>query len=195
MLFDGTIWENVAFSKPEATNEEIMKACRVAHVTEFAERFPDGYDTLVGERGAKLSGGQRQRISIARAILANPRILILDEATSSLDSTSEALIQDGLGLLMKGRTTFVVAHRLSTVRSADQILVMDGGRIVESGTHDSLYALHGRYYELYNAQRRYEANVFSIPGQQEGTEKEEGSVIQPAEQSNLGVLDILLKIK
>lgn len=195
LLFDGTIWENVAFSKPEATKEEIMNACRVAHVTEFAERFPDGYDTLVGERGAKLSGGQRQRISIARAIVANPCILILDEATSSLDSKSEALIQDGLGSLMKGRTTFVVAHRLSTVRSADQILVVDGGKIVERGTHDSLYALHGRYYELYNAQRRYEANVFSISGQPDETEKDENSVSQPAQQSNVGVLDLLLKIK
>ncbi|MGH9635595.1 MAG: ABC transporter ATP-binding protein, partial [Candidatus Angelobacter sp.] len=195
LLFDGTIWENVAFSKPEATKEEIMNACRVAHVTEFAERFPDGYGTLVGERGAKLSGGQRQRISIARAILANPCILILDEATSSLDSKSEALIQDGLGSLMKGRTTFVVAHRLSTVRSADQILVVDGGKIVERGTHDSLYALHGRYYELHNAQRRYEANVLSISGQPDETEKDENSVSQPAQQSNVGVLDLLLKIK
>ena len=138
-LFDGTIRENVAFSRPDATEEEILEACRIARVDEFAERFDDGSTTrLVGERGVKLSGGQRQRVSIARAILADPRILILDEATSSLDSESEALIQDGLAHLMKGRTTFVIAHRLSTIRRADQILVMEAGLIVERGTHESL---------------------------------------------------------
>ena len=127
-LFDGTIRENVLFSRPDATEEQLMEACRIARVDEFAERFPEGYETIVGERGVKLSGGQRQRISIARAILADPRILILDEATSSLDSESEAMIQAGLNFLMKGRTTFVIAHRLSTIRRADQILVIEAGR-------------------------------------------------------------------
>ncbi len=136
-LFDGTIRENVKFSRPEATEEQLMEACRIARVDEFAEKFPEGYDTMVGERGVKLSGGQRQRISIARAILADPRILILDEATSSLDSESEAMIQDGLNFLMKGRTTFVIAHRLSTIRRADQILVIEAGLILERGTHES----------------------------------------------------------
>ena len=136
-LFDGSIRENVAFSKPDATEEEILRACAIARVDEFAEKFEQGYDTIIGERGVKLSGGQRQRVSIARAILANPRILILDEATSSLDSESEALIQEGLSYLMQGRTTFVIAHRLSTIRRADQILVVEDGRIVERGTHAS----------------------------------------------------------
>ena len=140
-LFDGTIRENVAFPRPDASEEEIMRACRIARVDEFAESFGDKYDTVVGERGVKLSGGQRQRISIARAILADPRILILDEATSSLDSESEALIQQGLSYLMEGRTTFVIAHRLSTIRGADQILVVEQGKIVERGTHAELYAL------------------------------------------------------
>ena len=134
-LFDGTIRENVAFSRPDASEEEIMRACRIARVDEFAESFSDKYDTMVGERGVKLSGGQRQRISIARAILAEPRILILDEATSSLDSESEQMIQQGLSYLMQGRTTFVIAHRLSTIRRADQIMVMEQGQIVERGTH------------------------------------------------------------
>ena len=134
-LFDGTIRENVAFSRPAAGEEEVLEACRIANVREFAESFADGYDTVVGERGVRLSGGQRQRVAIARAILADPRILILDEATSSLDSESEALIQEGLSWLMKGRTTFVIAHRLSTIRRADQILVVEKGRIVERGTH------------------------------------------------------------
>ena len=132
---------------------------------EFVERFPEKYDTVVGERGVKLSGGQRQRVSIARAILADPRILILDEATSSLDSESEALIQQGLSFLMQGRTTFVIAHRLSTIRRADQILVVEGGRIVERGTHASLYALGGRYFDLYNRQHGLEANLFLAPGE------------------------------
>ena len=126
-LFDGSIRENVAFSRPDATEDEVLAACRLARVDAFAETFPDGYDTIVGERGVKLSGGQRQRVSIARALLADPRILILDEATSSLDSESEALIQEGLAHLLKGRTTFVIAHRLSTIRRADQILVRGGG--------------------------------------------------------------------
>jgi subfamily B ATP-binding cassette protein MsbA len=134
-------------------------------VDEFAERFPEQYETLVGERGVKLSGGQRQRISIARAILADPRILILDEATSSLDSHSEALIQDGLGYLMQSRTTFVIAHRLSTIRRADQILVIDDGRIVERGPHDLLYGLKGHYYGLYNRQHQLEENLFLAPGE------------------------------
>ena len=142
-LFDGTIEENIAFARPGATKEQILEACRIARVDEFAEKFEKQYDTVVGERGVKLSGGQRQRVSIARAILADPRILILDEATSSLDSESEALIQEGLRYLMQGRTTFVIAHRLSTIRRADQILVVENGRIVEHGTHESLYAQQG----------------------------------------------------
>jgi len=164
-LFDGTIRENVAFSKPSASEEEIMRACRIARVDEFAEDFEDKYDTVVGERGVKLSGGQRQRISIARAILAEPRILILDEATSSLDSESEALIQQGLAYLMRGRTTFVIAHRLSTIRRADQILVIEQGRIVERGTHDELYEMRGRYYDLYTKQHGLESNLFLAPGE------------------------------
>ncbi len=164
-LFDGTIRENVAFSKPSASEEEIMWACRIARVDEFAEDFEDKYDTVVGERGVKLSGGQRQRISIARAILAEPRILILDEATSSLDSESEALIQQGLAYLMRGRTTFVIAHRLSTIRRADQILVIEQGRIVERGTHDELYEMRGRYYDLYTKQHGLESNLFLAPGE------------------------------
>jgi ABC-type multidrug transport system fused ATPase/permease subunit len=164
-LFDGSIRENVAFSRPQATEEEIMRACRIARVDEFAESFADKYDTIVGERGVKLSGGQRQRISIARAILAEPRILILDEATSSLDSESESLIQAGLSYLMEGRTTFVIAHRLSTIRRADQILVMEQGRIIERGTHQQLYALQGRYYALYTTQHGLESNLFLAPGE------------------------------
>jgi len=164
-LFDGTIRENVAFSRPDATEEEIMRACRIARVDEFAESFEDNYETVVGERGVKLSGGQRQRISIARAILAEPRILILDEATSSLDSESEQMIQQGLSYLMQGRTTFVIAHRLSTIRRADQILVMEHGRIVERGTHEELYDLRGRYYDLYTKQHGLETNLFLAPGE------------------------------
>jgi ABC-type multidrug transport system fused ATPase/permease subunit len=164
-LFDGTIRENVAFSRPEASEEEILRACRIARVDEFAESFADKYDTVVGERGVKLSGGQRQRISIARAILAEPRILILDEATSSLDSESEQMIQHGLSYLMQGRTTFVIAHRLSTIRRADQILVMEHGKIVERGTHEQLYAAQGRYYDLYTRQHGVEENLFLAPGE------------------------------
>ncbi len=164
-LFDGTIRENVAFSRPDASEGEILRACRIARVDEFAESFTEKYDTVVGERGVKLSGGQRQRISIARAILAEPRILILDEATSSLDSESEQMIQQGLSFLMQGRTTFVIAHRLSTIRRADQILVMEQGRIVERGTHAQLYAAHGRYYDLYTRQHGVEENLFLAPGE------------------------------
>jgi ABC-type multidrug transport system fused ATPase/permease subunit len=174
-LFDGTIRENVAFARPEATEEEILAACRIARVDEFAENFEKKYDTIVGERGVKLSGGQKQRVSIARAILADPRILILDEATSSLDSESEALIQEGLRYLMRGRTTFVIAHRLSTVRRADQILVVEGGQIIERGTHPSLYALGGRYYDLYTKQHGVETNLFLAPGEGDTVEGEDGS--------------------
>ncbi len=164
-LFDGTIFDNIVFSRPGATREEVLEACRIARVNEFAEKFTDGYDTIVGERGVKLSGGQRQRVSIARAILADPRILILDEATSSLDSESEALIQAGLEFLMKGRTTFVIAHRLSTIRRADQILVVEAGQIVERGNHQQLYALEGRYHDLYTKQHGVMANLFLAPGE------------------------------
>ncbi len=164
-LFDGSIRENVGFARPDATEADILEACRIARVDEFAERFEGKYDTLVGERGVKLSGGQRQRVSIARAILADPRILILDEATSSLDSESEALIQEGLRFLMKNRTTFVIAHRLSTIRRSEQILVVEEGRIVERGDHQILYAAHGRYWDLYTRQHGVEANLFLAPGE------------------------------
>jgi len=164
-LFDGTIAENIAFARPHATRDEIEEAARIAHCDEFVRRFEHGYDTVVGERGVKLSGGERQRVSIARAILADPRILILDEATSSLDSESEAAIQDGLRALRRGRTTFVIAHRLSTIRSADQILVMEGGEIVERGTHPELLARHGRYRQLYDKQYRFEQDRFVNPGE------------------------------
>jgi subfamily B ATP-binding cassette protein MsbA len=164
-LFDGTIAENIGYARPGATRDEIQHAARVAHCEEFILQFPDGYDTIVGERGIKLSGGQRQRVSIARAILASPRVLILDEATSSLDSESEEMIQDGLKLLRTGRTTFVIAHRLSTIRSADQILVMEGGEIVERGSHDDLLARDGRYRQLYDKQYKLETNRFINPGE------------------------------
>jgi subfamily B ATP-binding cassette protein MsbA len=164
-LFDGTVKENIAFSKPGASDAEIRAAARIAHCDEFVERFDKGYDTVVGERGVKLSGGQRQRVAIARAILADPRILILDEATSSLDSESEALIRDGLRSLRRGRTTFVIAHRLSTIESADQILVLENGEIVERGTHRELIALGGRYRQLYEKQYGAEKDVFINPGE------------------------------
>jgi subfamily B ATP-binding cassette protein MsbA len=164
-LFDGTIRENVAYARPNASEDEIMAACRIARVDEFAEGFEKKYDTVVGERGVKLSGGQKQRVSIARAILADPRILILDEATSSLDSESEALIQEGLRYLMRGRTTFVIAHRLSTIRRAEQILVVQDGRILERGTHETLFATRGRYFELYTKQHAVETNLFLAPGE------------------------------
>jgi subfamily B ATP-binding cassette protein MsbA len=180
-LFDGTIRENVAFSRPDATEGEIRQACAIARVDEFAEKFTSKYDTIIGERGVKLSGGQRQRVSIARAILANPRILILDEATSSLDSESEALIQQGLAYLMQGRTTFVIAHRLSTIRRADQILVVEAGEIVERGTHEFLYALGGRYYDLYTRQHHVEENLFLAPGEGDVVEEDKA---KPAAASN-----------
>jgi subfamily B ATP-binding cassette protein MsbA len=164
-LFDGTVRENISFSKPGATEAEVREAARIAHCDEFVERFEQGYDTVVGERGVKLSGGQRQRVAIARAVLADPRILILDEATSSLDSESEALIRDGLRSLRRGRTTFVIAHRLSTIESADQILVLENGEIVERGTHPELIALGGRYRQLYEKQYGAERDKFINPGE------------------------------
>lgn len=164
-LFDGTILDNIRFSNPQASLSDIKSVCRIANANEFIEKFPNGYDTVVGERGVKLSGGQRQRIAIARALLADPRILILDEATSSLDSESEALIQEGLKRLRQGRTTFVIAHRLSTIRSADQILVVESGEIIERGTHEELLALDGRYKQLYDKQYRFEQNLFVNPGE------------------------------
>jgi subfamily B ATP-binding cassette protein MsbA len=169
-LFDGTVRENIAFAVPDATDEEVRTASRIAHCDEFIERFDDGYDTVVGERGVKLSGGQRQRVGIARAILANPRILILDEATSSLDSEAEALIQDGLRALRKGRTTFVIAHRLSTIRSADKILVLDEGEIVERGTHGELMDLDGLYRRLYEKQHGLMEDLFINPGEEPPSE-------------------------
>ncbi len=183
-LFDGNIRDNVAFARQGASEEDILEACRIARVDEFAERLEKKYETVIGERGVKLSGGQRQRVSIARAIVANPRILILDEATSSLDSESEAAIQEGLAYLMKGRTTFVIAHRLSTIRRADQILVVEDGRIVERGSHESLYALQGRYYDLYTRQHGMDANLFLAPGEGEpeiaaSDEPAVGSAAQP----------------
>ena len=188
-LFDGTIRENVAFGRPGATEEQIMHACRIARVDEFAENFEKKYDTIVGERGVKLSGGQRQRVSIARAILADPRILILDEATSSLDSESEAMIQEGLRYLMQGRTTFVIAHRLSTIRRADQILVVEAGRIVERGNHECLYNLGGRYYDLYTKQHGLQANLFLAPGEGDTVpDDEETSAKAAASISPLGLL-------
>ena len=164
-LFDGTIADNLSFAKPHALAKEIREVSRIAHCDEFIEEFPNGYDTIVGERGVRLSGGQRQRVAIARAILADPKLLILDEATSSLDSESEGLIQDGLRALRRGRTTFVIAHRLSTIRSADQILVLEGGEIIERGTHDALLAAGGRYKQLYDKQYRFERDRFINPGE------------------------------
>jgi ABC-type multidrug transport system fused ATPase/permease subunit len=164
-LFDGSVADNIKYGKPDATIDDIRRVSRIAHADEFIETFDKGYDTIVGERGVKLSGGQRQRVSIARAILADPRILVLDEATSSLDSESEALIQDGLKSLRQGRTTFVIAHRLSTIRSADQILVLEHGEIVERGTHAELIALGGRYRTLYDKQYNFEADRFINPGE------------------------------
>lgn len=164
-LFDGTIAANIAFANRNATLEEIRTASRIAHCDEFIEQFQAGYDTIVGERGVKLSGGQRQRVAIARAILADPRLLILDEATSSLDSESESLIQDGLRALCQGRTTFVIAHRLSTIKTADQILVLEGGEVIERGTHAQLLAEKGRYTQLYEKQYGLERNRFINPGE------------------------------
>ena len=166
-LFDGTIKENILFGKPTASDDEVLRAAGISRVDEFAAKLEKGIDTIVGERGVKLSGGQRQRVAIARAILADPRILILDEATSSLDTESEALIQEGLAALMSGRTTFVIAHRLSTIRSADQILVLEQGVIIERGTHAQLLAHAGRYFDLYTRQAGIEANRFINPGEKE----------------------------
>jgi subfamily B ATP-binding cassette protein MsbA len=166
-LFDGSIKENILFGRPSASDDAVLHAARIARVDEFTSKLESGLDTIVGERGVKLSGGQRQRVAIARAILADPRILILDEATSSLDSESEALIQQGLGALMRGRTTFVIAHRLSTIRSADQILVLEAGVIVERGTHEELLTLRARYFDLYTRQAGLEANRFVNPGETE----------------------------
>ncbi|HUE97247.1 MAG TPA: ABC transporter ATP-binding protein, partial [Longimicrobiaceae bacterium] len=179
-LFDGTVAENVSYGRPDATPEQIRAVSRVANAHEFVEAFDQQYDTIVGERGVKLSGGQRQRVAIARAILANPRILVLDEATSSLDSESEALIQDGLRSLRRGRTTFVIAHRLSTIRSADQILVLEGGEIVERGTHAELLALGGRYRTLYDKQYHLESDRFINPGEDFTPEPEVESPAKPA---------------
>jgi len=194
-LFDGTIRENVSFSRPGASEEDTLRACRIARVDEFAESFADKYDTVVGERGVKLSGGQRQRISIARAILAEPRILILDEATSSLDSESEEMIQHGLSYLMHGRTTFVIAHRLSTIRRADQILVMEQGQIVERGTHEQLYAGQGRYYDLYTKQHGVEENLFLAPGEGDLSERNGDSTTGPASSGEVKATDALRVLK
>ncbi|MCU0227612.1 MAG: ABC transporter ATP-binding protein/permease [Bryobacterales bacterium] len=170
-LFDGSIRDNILFANPQVTEERFRQACTIARVDTFAEAYADGYDTIVGERGVKLSGGQKQRVSIARAILANPRLLILDEATSSLDSESEAIIQEGLEWLMQDRTTFVIAHRLSTIRRAHQILVVEDGRIVERGSHDELLLAAGRYHELYTRQHALERNLFLAPGEGDAVER------------------------
>jgi subfamily B ATP-binding cassette protein MsbA len=178
-LFDGTVAENIRFARPHATPEQIREVSRIAHCDEFIEKFEQQYETIVGERGVKLSGGQRQRVSIARAILAEPKILILDEATSSLDSESEALIQDGLRSLRRGRTTFVIAHRLSTIRSADQILVLEDGQIVERGTHEELLAASGRYKQLYDKQYKFERDQFINPGEDFTPEPPKPLAIEP----------------
>jgi subfamily B ATP-binding cassette protein MsbA len=185
-LFDGTVFENIAFARPDATESEVLAAARIARCDEFVEKLPEKYETVVGERGVKLSGGQRQRVSIARAILADPRILILDEATSSLDSESEAAIQEGLAELMKGRTTFVIAHRLSTVRQADVILVMQEGAIVERGRHAELLGRGGLYADLYNRQYGLEANRFVNPGESE-PEPEPAEAPKAAADASVGV--------
>jgi ABC-type multidrug transport system fused ATPase/permease subunit len=181
-LFDGTIADNIGYAAPGASLDEIKTAARLAHCEEFILKFPEGYSTIVGERGIKLSGGQRQRVSIARAILASPKVLILDEATSSLDSESEEMIQDGLKKLRTGRTTFVIAHRLSTIRSADQILVMEGGEIVERGTHEELLDRDGRYRQLYDKQYKLETNRFVNPGEDWAPEAPKPAAVKAATQ-------------
>jgi subfamily B ATP-binding cassette protein MsbA len=182
-LFDGTITENIGYANPQASLDQIKEAARVAHCEEFILRFPDGYNTIVGERGIKLSGGQRQRVSIARAILANPRVLILDEATSSLDSESEEMIQDGLRKLRSGRTSFVIAHRLSTIRSADQILVLEDGEIVERGSHAELIARGGRYRQLHDKQYKIESDRFINPGEDFTPEPPRPAAVKPVSSS------------
>jgi subfamily B ATP-binding cassette protein MsbA len=189
-LFDGTVYANIAYSRPDASREEVLRAARIANCDEFVEKLPDGYETIVGERGVKLSGGQRQRVAIARAILADPRILILDEATSSLDSESEALIQEGLAELMRGRTTFVIAHRLSTIRRADAILVIEGGRIAESGRHEALLARGGRYADLYTRQYGLESNLFLNPGEAIAVEDDAAAPVSSAD-SGIGRLPLV----
>jgi subfamily B ATP-binding cassette protein MsbA len=180
-LFDGTIAENITFARPHAERRAVEAAGSVAHCDEFVAKFERGYDTIVGERGVKLSGGQRQRVAIARAVLANPAVLILDEATSSLDSESEAMIQDGLKKLRQGRTTFVIAHRLSTIRSADQILVVEGGEVVERGNHAELMAANGRYRQLHDRQYKLEEDRFVNPGEEPMEDREqEASAKVPA---------------
>ena len=190
-LFDGSVFENIAYSRPDAPREAVLRAGAIARCDEFVERLPQGYDTIVGERGVKLSGGQRQRVAIARAILADPRILILDEATSSLDSESEAFIQEGLAELMKGRTTFVIAHRLSTIRRADAILVVEEGRIVERGRHEELLAQRGRYADLYTRQHGVETNLFLNPGEAVRVEDEEKVPVAPADAGAVGRLPLV----
>ena len=190
-LFDGTVFENIAFARPDATEAEVRRAAAIARCDEFVEVLPEKYETLVGERGVKLSGGQRQRVAIARAILADPRILILDEATSSLDSESEAAIQAGLAELMKGRTTFVIAHRLSTIRKADTILVIEGGRIVERGKHADLLALGGRYADLYNRQYGVEVNLFLNPGESAEVPEEQPEPAAAADAGAVGRLPLV----
>jgi ABC-type multidrug transport system fused ATPase/permease subunit len=190
-LFDGTVFENIAYSRPEAPRDAVLRAAAIARCDEFVEKLPNRYDTIVGERGVKLSGGQRQRVAIARAILADPRILILDEATSSLDSESEALIQEGLAELMKGRTTFVIAHRLSTIRRADTILVVEDGQIVERGRHEELLARSGRYADLYNRQYGLEANLFLNPGEAVKVEEEEKVPVASADAGAVGRLPLV----
>ncbi len=183
-LFDGTVLENIAYAAPHASEEDVIRAAKIARCDDFVSRLPQGYDTVVGERGVKLSGGERQRVAIARAILADPRILILDEATSSLDSESEALIQEGLTELMKGRTTFVIAHRLSTIRRADTILVLEGGLVIERGRHEELLALGGRYHALYTRQYNLESNLFRNPGE---VIEEEMAKAAPVKQADAAV--------
>jgi ABC-type multidrug transport system fused ATPase/permease subunit len=190
-LFDGTVLENIAYARPHASDEEVLHAARIARCDDFVSKLADGYTTIVGERGVKLSGGERQRVAIARAILADPKILILDEATSSLDSESEALIQEGLSELMKGRTTFVIAHRLSTIRRADAILVMENGQIVERGRHEELLALGGRYHSLYTRQYNLESNLFRNPGEAVAEETDENGKPKSAADAGVGRLPLL----